>query len=265
MKFNNFKINKFNAGNVAKSFGSRVEEIAQATKPALLDLTVVPDFNDAGQPIAWIPSSKVIKTGVVRKYNLFGQEIQIKGTIYKLEKGGKEDTYFFPEMKSLKDVFESSIGLLELHRDMMFWSMQARTISSVAQGATSDPNLQMFIGTPYLEALISDDEVQFSRVSMLQALEGEKLIFNELLKMLAGGIQSAGIVPETVQADAKVASSSVLKTFANNGVSPKFSKTLAPLGGKPAAGSPLKFGASLGGASSEAGSKVLKSGLNLKK
>lgn len=261
-----FKVPKFNAQNVTKGLGARVDEISQATRPALLDLTVAPDFNDAGQPIAWLPTQKIIKRDAKRTYNLFGQEIQVTGTIYKLDKGGKEDTYFQPNMSSLKDMFESATSLCEMFEDMMYWVLQARTISAVAQGPTIDPNLQMFIGKPYLEALISDDEVQFSRVSLLQAMAGEKTIYAELLKMLSGGAQSIGIVPESAGGEAKIAQSSILKTFTNNGVTPKYNRNLTALGGKVVdRQSGLSFGAGLGKASAEAGAKALKCGLGIKK
>lgn len=260
-----FKMNKFNTGNVTKGLGSRVEEIAQATKPALLDLTVAPDFNDAGQPIAWLPTQKIIKRGAVRKYNLFGKEVSVTGTIYKLDKGGKEDTYFQPDMTSLKDVFESAISLVEMYKDMMYWMMQPRTISGVAQGSTIDPNLQMFIGTPYLEGLISDDEIQFSRVSFLQALDGEKLIYSELLKMLQGGAQAAGIIPESSNGEAKIATSSIVKTFTNNGQPVRYAKSLSSLGGRTPGEKNLSFGSSLGKSATDAGKSALKSGLNIKK
>ena len=84
---------KFNAQNVRKGLGAWVDEISQATRPADLALTVATDFNDAGHQIAWLPTQMIIMRDAKRTYNLFGQEIQVTGTIYKLDKGGKEDTY----------------------------------------------------------------------------------------------------------------------------------------------------------------------------
>lgn len=259
-----FKTQKVNSTNVAKSFPARAQEIVDNAKLALYDLTVVPEFDNDGRVVGYVPSTQIVKSGVVRKYNIAGQEIEIKGTIYKLGTGGNKDTYFYPDMPTLKDDIETALSLSDLFADMMYWVLRPRTISEVANRNCSDPDLAGFIGQGYLDNLIQDDDYKFSRIQLLQAIAGEKSVYVELLNMLNGGSSDATIVPESSNGEGMAKTNGIVRSTANFKQQKQFNRNLVSLGAKRTEASTPRFGSALGGASLEAGKSALNNGGGLK-
>lgn len=202
----NFKLRKPNEKSVLNGIGGRVSEINKYITDAQLNICVSPKMDIDGRVIGFQPDMEVVKKET-RKYHLFGQVLELPGTVYgigKNENGKFTTTFFMPDMvedpskANQKDymisLFTSALNLMKLIKDCQYWQMPARIVSDLANQAECDPALAQFIGYNYGMELFSNDEAKFSRATWLQYVDGEIDVFNELLSMAKGDAKDADTI-----------------------------------------------------------------------
>ena len=202
-----FKLRKPNEKTVLNGMNMRVGDINKNITDEQLSIGVEPKLDIDGKIIGFTPEMEAIKREK-RKYWLFGQMIELDGTLYgvaKKENGKFSGQFFMPDMlkdmnngnnkKYLESLFSTALNLLTLFKDCMYWQMPARIISDVANQENCDPSLSPYIGNQYGMELLTNDEVKFSRSSLLQYVGGEIDVFRELLAMSKGEGRESDTLP----------------------------------------------------------------------